>query len=33
MVPGFLKLGLRLKVDEVGIVLTEFGYHVMKRTE
>ena len=33
MVPGFLKLGLRLKVGEVGIVLTEFGYHVMKRTE
>ena len=33
MVPGFLKLGLRLKIGEVGIVLTEFGYHVMKRTE
>ena len=33
MVPGFLKLGLRLKVGEVGVVLTEFGYHVMKRTE
>ncbi|MGE0547187.1 MAG: peptidylprolyl isomerase [Kofleriaceae bacterium] len=30
-VPAFKNLALRLKVNEVGIVKTEFGYHVMLR--
>ncbi|MBK9035820.1 MAG: peptidylprolyl isomerase [Myxococcales bacterium] len=30
-VPEFKKLGLRLEVKEVGIVKTQFGYHVMER--
>jgi parvulin-like peptidyl-prolyl isomerase len=31
LVPPFKKLGLRLKMNEVGVVKTEFGYHVMMR--
>ena len=31
MVPEFKTLGLRLKENEVGIVQTTFGYHVMLR--
>src|SRR5215475_12035064 len=30
-VPEFKKLALRLKLKEVGIVKTSFGYHVMER--
>lgn len=30
-VPPFKNLGLRLKLNEVGIVKTDFGYHVMLR--
>lgn len=30
-VPEFKKLALRLQVNEVGIVRTQFGYHVMMR--
>ncbi len=30
-VEPFKNLGLRLKVNEVGIVMTDFGYHVMLR--
>ena len=30
-VPGFKDMGLRLKLNEVGIVKTDFGYHVMMR--
>jgi parvulin-like peptidyl-prolyl isomerase len=30
-VPPFKELGLRLKLNEVGIVKTDFGYHVMLR--
>ena len=30
-VPEFKNLGLRLELDEVGIVKTRFGYHVMLR--
>jgi parvulin-like peptidyl-prolyl isomerase len=30
-VPEFKKLALRLKVKEIGIVKTDFGYHVMER--
>ncbi len=29
----FKRLGLRLKVGEAGMVLTDFGWHVMKRVE
>jgi hypothetical protein len=29
----FKRLGLRLKVGEVGLVLTQFGWHIMKRVE
>ena len=32
-VPEFKKLGLRLKVKEVGIVRTDYGYHVIERVE
>lgn len=31
MVPSFLQLALRLRVDEAGIVASPFGYHVMQR--
>ncbi len=31
LVPPFKNLGLRLKLGEVGIVRTDFGYHVMLR--
>jgi hypothetical protein len=27
----FKQLGLRLKVDEIGVVQSEFGFHIMKR--
>lgn len=33
LVYEFKHLGLRLKVGEVGIVLTQFGWHIMKRVE
>ena len=29
----FKRLGLRLKLNEAGLVLTQFGWHVMKRVE
>ena len=29
----FVRMGLRLKVGEVGIVQTQFGWHIMKRLE
>jgi hypothetical protein len=33
LVPGFINLGLRLKVDEVGVVKSQFGMHIIKRVE
>jgi hypothetical protein len=33
LVLEFRQLGLRLNVDEVGVVETSFGFHVMKRVE
>ena len=33
LVLEFRRLGLRLQVDEVGVVETSFGFHVMKRVE
>ena len=33
LVLEFRQLGLRLKVDEVGVVETGFGFHIMKRVE
>jgi parvulin-like peptidyl-prolyl isomerase len=33
MVPPFTNLSLRLKVGEVGVVRTDFGIHIIKRTE
>jgi hypothetical protein len=33
LVLEFRRLGLRLNVDEVGVVETSFGFHVMKRVE
>ncbi len=33
LVLEFKQLGLRLNVDEVGVVESEFGFHIMKRTE
>ncbi|HEY1553281.1 MAG TPA: peptidylprolyl isomerase [Kofleriaceae bacterium] len=33
LVPEFKKLGLRLKVGEVGVVKTQFGIHIMQREE
>lgn len=33
LVLEFRRLGLRLDVDEVGVVETTFGFHVMKRVE
>jgi parvulin-like peptidyl-prolyl isomerase len=29
----FKQLGLRLNVDEVGVVQSDFGFHIMKRIE
>ena len=29
----FKRLGLRLKLHESGMVLTDFGWHVMQRVE
>jgi hypothetical protein len=33
MVKPFLNMSLRLKLDEIGIVKTEFGIHIIKRVE
>lgn len=33
LVLDFRRLGLRLRPEEVGVVETEFGFHVMKRVE
>jgi parvulin-like peptidyl-prolyl isomerase len=33
MVKPFLNMSLRLKLDEVGVVKTEFGIHIIKRVE
>jgi parvulin-like peptidyl-prolyl isomerase len=33
LVDGFKKLSLRLNVGEVGVVKTEFGFHIIKRVE
>ena len=33
LVIEFKNLGLRLNVDEVGVIQSEFGFHIMKRTE
>jgi parvulin-like peptidyl-prolyl isomerase len=32
MVEGFKKMALRLKENEVGLVKTQFGWHIIKRT-
>jgi parvulin-like peptidyl-prolyl isomerase len=29
----FKQLGLRLKVGEVGVVQSDYGFHIIKRTE
>jgi parvulin-like peptidyl-prolyl isomerase len=33
MVPPFTNMSLRLKLNEVGVVKTDFGIHIIKRTE
>jgi PPIC-type PPIASE domain len=33
LVIEFKQLGLRLKIGEVGVVKSEYGYHIMKRLE
>ena len=33
LVIEFKQLGLRLNVNEVGVVQSEFGFHIMKRVE
>jgi peptidyl-prolyl cis-trans isomerase D len=33
LVIEFKQLGLRLNVDEVGVVQSDFGFHIMKRIE
>lgn len=33
LVIEFKQLALRLNVDEVGVVQSDFGFHIMKRTE
>jgi parvulin-like peptidyl-prolyl isomerase len=33
LVIEFKQLGLRLKVGEVGVVQSEYGFHIMKRVE
>jgi peptidyl-prolyl cis-trans isomerase D len=33
LVIEFKQLGLRLNVDEIGVVQSEFGFHIMKRIE
>jgi len=33
LVEPFIEIGLRLDVGEAGIVKTEFGYHIIKRTK
>jgi parvulin-like peptidyl-prolyl isomerase len=33
LVIEFRQLGLRLDVNEVGVVESDFGYHIIKRVE
>ena len=33
LVPQFITLGLRLNIGEVGVVKTQFGIHIIQRTE
>jgi peptidyl-prolyl cis-trans isomerase D len=33
LVIEFKQLGLRLHMNEVGVVKSEYGYHIMKRVE
>jgi hypothetical protein len=33
LVIEFKQLGLRLKIGEIGVVQSEFGFHIMKRIE
>jgi parvulin-like peptidyl-prolyl isomerase len=33
LVIEFKQLGLRLNVNEVGVVQSDFGFHIMKRVE
>jgi parvulin-like peptidyl-prolyl isomerase len=33
LVIEFKQLGLRLNVDEVGVVQSDFGFHIMKRVK
>jgi len=33
LVIEFKELGLRLKINEVGVVQSEYGFHIMKRVE
>ena len=33
LVIEFKQLGLRLNVNEVGVVQSDFGFHIMKRIE
>jgi hypothetical protein len=33
LVIEFKQLGLRLHMNEVGVVQSEFGFHIMKRVE
>jgi parvulin-like peptidyl-prolyl isomerase len=33
LVPPFKALSLRLKVNEVGVVKTDYGIHIIKRVE
>ena len=33
LVIEFKQLGLRLHVNEIGVVQSDFGFHIMKRTE
>ena len=33
LVIEFKQLGLRLRIDEVGVVQSDFGFHIMKRVD
>jgi hypothetical protein len=33
LVIEFKQLGLRLRIGEVGVVQSEYGFHIMKRVE
>ena len=33
LVIEFRQLSLRLKLDEVGVVQSDFGFHIIKRTK